>query len=98
MNFAVVGTNFISDKFCDAAKSVDGARISAVFSRAEATGRAFAEKHGIKKAYADYSRMLCDDGIDAVYVASPTMCHAEQAIAALTAGKDVLCEKMIAAT
>ena len=42
--------------------------------------------------------MLADDNIDAVYIASPTMCHAAQAISALLAGKHVLCEKMICAT
>ena len=98
MNFAVVGTNFISDKFCDAAERADGAKVVAVYSRAEATGRAFAEKHNIEKVYTDYGMMLLDCEIDAVYVASPTMCHAEHAILALNAGKDVLCEKMIAAT
>ena len=98
MNFAVVGTNFISDKFCEAALKVDGAKTVAVYSRADSTGRAFAERHGISKVYTDYGLMLLDEEIDAVYVASPTMCHADHAIAALEAGKDVLCEKMIAAT
>ena len=37
-----------------------------------------------------------DDGIDAVYVASPVVFHAEQVIAALKAGKHVLCEKPVA--
>lgn len=98
MNFAIVGTNFISDKFCDAAVSTRGAEIAAVYSRAETTGRAFADKHNIAKVYTDYAQMLKDEEIDAVYVASPTMCHAEQTIAALDAKKDVLCEKMISAT
>jgi 1,5-anhydro-D-fructose reductase (1,5-anhydro-D-mannitol-forming) len=37
-----------------------------------------------------------DDGIDAIYVASPVVFHAEQTIAALKAGKHVLCEKPVA--
>ena len=37
-----------------------------------------------------------DDGIDAIYVASPVVFHAEQVIAALKAGKHVLCEKPVA--
>lgn len=98
MRFAIVGTNFISDNFCIAASRAAGASVEAVFSRAESTGEAFAAKYGIGKVYTDFSSMLRDKDIDAVYIASPTMCHSEQAIAALGAGKDVLCEKMICAT
>ena len=95
MNFAIIGTNFISDNFCEAAKSVPEAEITAVYSRAEGTGCAFAHKHGIKKVYTDLNALLADKEIDAVYVASPTLLHKEHSIRAMAAGKDVLCEKMI---
>ena len=95
IRFAVVGTNFISDNFVDAALSSGVAEISAVFSRRLDTGRLFAEKHGLAKVYTDYGEMLCDTEVDAVYVASPTVCHYEHSLAALRAGKHVLCEKMI---
>ena len=49
------------------------------------------------KFFTDYKEMLSDDEIDAVYVASPHLCHAEQTVLALDFGKHVLCEKMIAA-
>ena len=97
MNFLIVGTNFISDRFAEAARLVADVNIRAVYSRREETGRAFAEKNGIDLVYTDYSLALADTGIDAVYVASPTLCHAEHSILAMRAGKDVLCEKMLAA-
>ncbi len=56
------------------------------------------KKHGIVNIYTHYEGMLADKRIDAVYIASPTICHAGQAILTLNYGKDVLCEKMIAAT
>jgi 1,5-anhydro-D-fructose reductase (1,5-anhydro-D-mannitol-forming) len=44
-------------------------------------------------AFTDLGEALRDSAIDAVYVASPVALHAEQTIASLRAGKDVLCEK-----
>lgn len=98
MNFAVIGTNFISDNFCNAQKCVNGTKTLAVYSRTKARGEEFAEKHGIERVYSDLSEMLSDKEIDSVYVASPIFAHAEQSIRAMEAGKQVLCEKMMAAT
>ena len=98
MNIAVIGTNFISDSFCDAARLVEGVTVAAVYSRSKARGREFARKHGIFRVYSDLSDMLSDKEIDSVYVASPIFAHAEQSILAMAAEKHVLCEKMMAAT
>ncbi len=98
MNFAIIGTNFISDNFAEAAERVDGANIAAVYSRKKETANSFAERHGIKKCYTSYEEMLSDADIDAVYIASPTFMHKDHAILAMKAGKAVLCEKMICAT
>lgn len=98
MNIAIVGTNFISDNFCRALDKVKGVKALAVFSRTEARGREFAEKHGIERIYSDFAAMLSDKDIDAVYVASPIFAHALQSVRAMESGKHVLCEKMMAAT
>lgn len=50
------------------------------------------------KAYADYGDLLADDEIDAVIVAATNTTHAPMTIAALEAGKHVLCEKPMATT
>ena len=97
MNFGIIGTNFISDRFVEAARMTEGASPLAIYSRGEETARTFAERHGIKRTYTSLDAMLCDPDIDAIYVASPTMLHAEHTIAALRHGKHVLCEKMLAA-
>ena len=44
-------------------------------------------------AWATLDAALQDDNIDAVYIASPVVMHAEQTISCLKAGKHVLCEK-----
>ena len=94
--FAIVGTNFISDAFIDAAKKSKKCTVSAIYSRTQERGEAFAKKHGLAKIYTDFDEMLRDSEIDAVYIASPTFLHSEMAKKALFAGKSALVEKMIA--
>ena len=58
------------------------------------------EKHGAEgaKVYADYKELLKDPAIDVVHVCTPNCSHAEITIAALEAGKHVMCEKPMAIT
>lgn len=95
LNFGVIGTNFISDKFADAVDKVNGVSVLAVYSRSEDSGSRFSKKHSVPKIYCDLDMMLADPDIDAIYVASPTFLHKEHAVRALNAGKHVLCEKSI---
>ncbi|MDR1117098.1 MAG: Gfo/Idh/MocA family oxidoreductase [Oscillospiraceae bacterium] len=64
--------------------------------RAEKT----AEKYGAAgaKTYTDYRQLLEDKSIDDVHICTPNVSHCEITIAALEAGKHVLCEKPMAAT
>lgn len=95
LKIGIIGTNFISDNFCDAARKVPGATVKAVYSRKQETGGAFACRHGIPEVYTDYETFLSSD-IDAVYVASPNFAHCAQTIQALEHKKHVLCEKVMA--
>ena len=95
IKIGIIGTNFISDDFCNAAVKVPGAVLRAVYSRKEETGAAFAERHSIPEVFTDYKKFLSSD-IDAVYVASPNFIHCSQTIMALEHKKHVLCEKVIA--
>ena len=95
LKIGIIGTNFISDDFCAAAAQVPGAELSAVYSRKQETGDAFAARHGIPQVYTDYDEFL-DSGLDAVYVASPNFAHCAQTLKALNHKKHVLCEKVMA--
>lgn len=95
LKIGIIGTNFISDWFADAARQVPGAVLHAVYSRKKETGDAFAGKLQIPHVYDDYEAFLASD-IDAVYVASPNFAHCGQTIRALECGKHVLCEKVMA--
>lgn len=55
-------------------------------------------KWGCKKAYDNEADLLNDPEIDAVYIATPVVLHAKQAMAAADAGKHILIEKPLAMT
>lgn len=55
-------------------------------------------KWNCKKAYDNEADLLADPDIDAVYIASPVVCHARQAMAAADASKHILIEKPLALT
>lgn len=95
LKIGLIGTNFISSDFCEAAVLVPETELYAVYSRKQETGDRFAQKHGIRRVYTDYDAFL-DSGLDAVYVASPNFVHCEQTLNALKHGKHVLCEKVMA--
>ncbi|MCQ2431948.1 MAG: Gfo/Idh/MocA family oxidoreductase, partial [Clostridia bacterium] len=96
VRIGIVGTNFVSDWMAEAIQTVEGTDVTAVYSRKEETGNAFAEKHGIGRVFTSYEDFVSSDCIDAVYIASPNFAHAKQAVTALSHGKHVLCEKVIA--
>ena len=88
----VIGSNFVADWFCDTVKITDGAVLAAVYSRTDERGHAFADKHGIPAVFTDMEAFLSSD-IDAVYIASPNICHFPQAMDAVRHKKHVLVEK-----
>src|SRR6266550_2337443 len=57
---------------------------------------AFAKQFGARRWYLDWKKLLRDEEVEAVYIATPVHLHAEQTIAAAEAGKHVLCEKPLA--
>ena len=93
LRLGIIGTGFITDTLCEAAGLVEGVEISAVYSRKVDTGCAYAQKHGIKSYFTSLADMLDGDAVDAVYVASPTVCHYEHTLMAARAKKHILCEK-----
>lgn len=75
---------------------IDGAEISAVGSRTQAAADEFAAKFSIPKAYGSFDELCADADVDVVYIGSPHSEHHAMTLAALAAGKHVLCEKAFA--
>jgi predicted dehydrogenase len=70
-----------------------GGMAEAVASRDAGAARHYAAEHGIARALTGYQALIDDPDVDALYIALPNSLHAEWTIAALQAGKPVLCEK-----
>ncbi|RZT23617.1 Gfo/Idh/MocA family protein [Fictibacillus sp. BK138] len=96
LRFGVIGTNWITESFINAASVAEGFTLSAVYSRTEEKAKEFAEKNGAEHIFTDVEKMAASDVIDAVYIASPNSFHAEQAITLMNHGKHVICEKPMA--
>lgn len=75
-----------------------GFAVRAVCSRTPARFEAEARAQGVPRVTADYMSLIEDADIDLICVATPPALHAEMAIAALRAGKHLLCEKPLART
>lgn len=96
IRFGIIGTNFITDRFMEGIKLVEGACAEALYSRTKERGMAFANQYGITHVFTNLEEMAKSEVIDAVYIASPNALHAEQAILFLNHKKHVLCEKAFA--
>lgn len=96
IRFGVIGTNWITDRFLDAAQQVEDFSLTAVYSRTTEKAEAFAGKYQVKTTYTDVADFAKSTAFDAVYIASPTSLHAQQAITCMKAGKHVFVEKPMA--
>lgn len=71
----------------------EGVEVAAVCARREDRAREAAERFQIPNVFTDYEEMVKADFLDAVSIVSPVPLHYPMTIAALNAGKHVLCEK-----
>jgi predicted dehydrogenase len=112
INIGLVGLGFMGATHIRAYRQVEGARIAAlcnpsgrhlegdftnVGGNVGSTEPVILEMSGVK-ATRNFADLLNDPGIHAIDICAPTKAHQELAIAALRAGKHVLCEKPLART
>ena len=72
--------------------------VVAIASRDAGLAERVASQLDIPTAHGSYDALLADQSVDAVYIPLPNHLHAEWTIAAVRAGKHVLCEKPLAVT
>jgi len=93
MRLGLLSTARINDAILGGAQGTDSVEIVAVGSRDGARAEAYARECGLERGHASYEALLADDEVDGVYISLPNRLHHEWTLAALDAGKHVLCEK-----
>src|SRR5437867_5101190 len=73
-------------------------RVVALCDNDAATLQRASQQTGIKTVSTNYAEIVTRDDVQAVIIATPNVTHAPIALAAISAGKHVLCEKPIAMT
>lgn len=96
IKLAVIGTNWITERFLAGAIESGKYEITAVYSRSLEQAKAFAEKFSASLTFDCLDELAACDDVDAVYIASPNSFHAPQSIQMMQQGKHVICEKPIA--
>jgi predicted dehydrogenase len=91
----IVGVGMIGSVHVAAIRGV-GATVRGVVGSTPSRSAALADAWDVPVRYPDLAAVLADDAVDVVHICTPNALHADQAAAALRAGKHVVCEKPIA--
>lgn len=98
LRFGVLGAAKIAPgALIQPAKLGTEATVDVVAARDPERARRYAAEHGIPRVARDYAEVVNDPELDVIYNPLPMNQHAHWTIAALRAGKHVLCEKPFAA-
>ncbi len=97
LRFGLVGAGSIGQIRIQALKDVESCELVAIADVDKERAKAVSPSASTE-IFTDYQQMLASENVDAVIVSTPPQLHEEIAIAALEAGKQVLCEKPLANT
>ena len=95
LGIGFVGGGFMAEVHSRAARSTR-ARLVGIVSSSPARSTAAAQNLGIDAAYDSVEQLLNDPAVDVVHIVTPNATHRDLALAAIRAGKHVVCEKPLA--
>jgi predicted dehydrogenase len=99
IRWGVLGSGHMADAFARSVLGHTRSRIAAVASRDSHRSNLYAKRHGVpvvRSGEGSVERLVEDESVEAVYVATPHSEHRAHALAAIAAGKHVLVEKAFA--
>ena len=97
MKFGIIGTGSISATHAKAIAAMDGSTLHSVFNHRLESAERLASEYRVK-AFSDIDVFLADPELEIVTIATPSGAHFDPAMAALKAGKHVVCEKPLEIT
>jgi predicted dehydrogenase len=93
LNLGIIGTGWPGQMHAEAIRSTKLANLYACADLDNERRVAFEKEYAPEKAYSDYHELLQDRHVDAAIICLPNFLHFPASLAALEAGKHVLCEK-----
>ena len=96
LRWGILSTANIGRQVVPGIAAAERCSVDAVASRDPIRGREFAAELGIPRVHDSYEALLADPDIDAIYNPLPNHLHLPWTLAAIRAGKHVLCEKPLA--
>ncbi len=97
MKFGIIGAGMIGHFHAKAITAMTGGTLHSVFDLRQEAAEKLASEYG-GTAYSDMAEFLADDDLEIVTVGTPSGAHLEPSLAALNAGKHVICEKPLEIT
>ncbi len=95
INWGIIGCGNIATKFIKALKSVENANLFAVASKSGDNAKKYAIEYNVPYYYDNYSDLVMNPEVDAVYIANSHNFHKDSALLCINHGKAVLCEKSL---
>ncbi|MBA2250027.1 MAG: Gfo/Idh/MocA family oxidoreductase [Chitinophagaceae bacterium] len=97
INWGIIGCGDVTEiKSGPALYKTDRSSLIAVMRRDAVKAKDYAHRHNVPRWYDDANKLIHDDDINAIYIATPPSTHEEFAMAAINAGKNVYLEKPMA--
>jgi UDP-N-acetyl-2-amino-2-deoxyglucuronate dehydrogenase len=97
MKFGIIGAGMIGHFHARAIGAMQGGTLHSVFDLRAESAEKIAKEYGCK-AYSKLEEFLADPELEIVTIGTPSGAHRDPAIAALQAGKHVICEKPLEVT
>ena len=97
MNFGIIGTGTIGRFHAQAIRAMAGGTLHSVYHPRAENAAALAAEYGVK-CHSELAEFLADTELDVVTIATPSGAHLQPTLAALQAGKHVICEKPLEIT